>query len=126
MRIHAFRGLLVCVAAIFLPSSPPNNSAQITIRYTKPRLVNRLSAKLVDPDARPISGASVEETGSDWKQTLRTTQTDEAGAFALKPVRGQKIYYIRVTKMDFSPTEFVVKISWMGQKTLTVTMELGS
>lgn len=50
-----------------------------------------LSVTVTDPSDSPVPGAKVEEMSSDWKQVLRSTDTDDKGRFALAPVHGRDL-----------------------------------
>jgi hypothetical protein len=49
------------------------------------------------PNGDPAQNARVEEFGPDWKEALRSTNTDSDGQFTLAPVRGRHVYYLQVS-----------------------------
>lgn len=59
--------------------------------------VRALRGVIVYPNGDPVRGAQVKELSPGWKETLRSTETDEAGRFTLTPVSGRKIYYLQIS-----------------------------
>ena len=50
---------------------------QMIVEYPDVELVPSLSSVVRGPGNAPMAGVLVEEFGSDWKTTLRSTKTDQ-------------------------------------------------
>jgi hypothetical protein len=90
----------VCFIASFLFFVPVQLAAQglSTIEIGNMQLSRSLAATVQDQQGLPVEGVLVEELGPGWKDPLRSTKTDAAGAFAFSPVTGREIYYFQLRK----------------------------
>ena len=86
-----------------------------------------LSGVVVYPNGDPVEGAKVEELSPNWKETLRSTETDSMGRFTLTPVKGRKIYYLQISARGpgVNPLRVPVAISRLrGTKLLRLQLHL--
>ena|SRR5579862_2056712 len=97
-----------------------------TVEIEKVQLARSLGAVVLDPTGSPISGALVEEFGSDWKESLRTTKTDATGRFSLAPVKGRDVYYLQLRMNGFDPLRVRVKIDPKQGKNLRLKLEVAT
>jgi len=117
--------LWLCVSFLFLVPAHLHAQYQIT-EIEKVQLARSLTAVAVDPNGSPIPGALVEEFGSDWKGSLRSTKTDEKGVFTFTQVKGRAVYYLQLRKDGFDPLRVRVKISRIRGKNLQLRLEIAS
>jgi hypothetical protein len=87
---------------------------------------NSLSAVVVDPDDSPREGIVVEEMTADWSRVLRTTKTDASGTFRLEPVKGRKVYFIRISDPVMQRTEFRMRVDKKHGKPIKIQMEFAT
>jgi hypothetical protein len=85
-----------------------------------------LSVTVTDSGDFLLPGAKVEEMSPDWKQVLRSTQTDDAGKFTLASVHGRKIYYLQISHDGFNPLRVRVAISTKRGKDLRLQLEVAT
>jgi len=90
------------------------------------QIVKSLSATVTDPEGYPLSDAKVEEMSPDWQRTLRSTQTDGKGRFALTPVPGRRIYYLQISDHNFDPLRVRVQIDPRNGKKLRLRLVLAT
>lgn len=116
---------LLCAISIFLLGNPSHIYAdpQWTHVIQEVQVSNLLSAVVVDPDDSPRDGIVVEEMSADWTKILRTTKTDANGVFTLEPVKGRKIYYIRLSNPVLQRTEFRMMMDKKHGKPIKIQME---
>jgi hypothetical protein len=97
-----------------------------TIEIEKVQLARSLAALVLDPAGSPIPGVLVEEFGSDWKESLRTTRTDSAGRFSFAPVKGHEVYHLELRMNGFDPLRVRVKIDPKQGKNLQLKLEVAT
>ena len=81
-----------------------------------------LGGIVVDSSGAPIPETEVVETSPDGKTTVRSTATDDHGKWALSPVAGQKLYYLRFVMKNFNPVELRLKLNAKQGKPFVVTL----
>ncbi len=96
------------------------------IEYQNVQLARSLAAVVHDPADFPMPGVLVEEFTSDWKESLRSTNTDAAGGFTFAPVKGRAVYYLQLTMKGFNPLRVRVKVDPKRGKDLRVKMVLST
>ena len=119
---------LVWVFASFLFLVPVNLDAQgvATIEIENVQLARSLAAVVHDPVGYPLPSVLVEERTSDWKEPLRSTKTDAAGAFTSAPVKGRNVYYLQLTMKGFNPLRVRVKVDSNRGKELQLEMNVAN
>ena len=119
---------LVWVFASFLFLVPVNLDAQgvATIEIENVQLARTLAAAVHDPVGYPLPSVLVEERTSDWKELLRSTKTDAAGAFTFAPVKDRSVHYLQLTMKGFNPLRVRVKVDSKRGKELQLKMELST
>ena len=90
------------------------------------QLVQAPAAVVHDPAGFPLAGVSVEEFSSDWKESLRSTKTDVAGAFSFSPVKGREIYDFQLRMDGFDPLRVRVRMDRKHGRELRLEMILSS
>jgi len=90
------------------------------------QLARSLAAVVHDRTGHPLPSVLVEERTSDWKESLRSTQTDASGAFTFAPVKGRDLYYFQLTLKGFNPLRVRVKVDRKRGKELQLHLELST
>ena len=96
------------------------------IEFQHVQLVRSLAGVVHDAAAAPMAGVLVQEFTSDWKRALRSIKTDDAGHFALGPVRGRHVYLLQLTFKGFNPIRVRVEIDAKRGKELQLKMEVST
>ena len=118
---------LLCLSLGFLFLVPIRLYAQYTtIEIEKVQLAHSLAAVVLDPSGSPVPGVLVEEYGSNWKESLRSTKTDATGGFTFTPVKGRDVYYLQLRMNGFDPLRIRVKIDPKQGKTLRLKLEVAT
>jgi hypothetical protein len=76
--------------ASFLLSVPLHAQGVNTVEVGNVQLARSLTAVVHDSGGTPMAGVLVEELSSDWKESLRSTKTDVADVFYLRPRKGPR------------------------------------
>jgi len=97
-----------------------------TIEIQNVQLACSLGAVVHDSAGFPMAGVLVEEFTSDWKESLRSTKTNEAGSFTFASVRGRDVYYLQLTMKGFNPLRVRVKVDSKRGKKLQLKMEFST
>jgi hypothetical protein len=101
-RVAAIIGLL-CL--------PPRMNAQYQIiELADLQLAESLSARVQDPTGSPLANVLVQEFSPDWKTVLRTSATNNHGAFSLATVRDRKTYCLQLSTPGFDPLRVRVRV----------------
>jgi len=69
-----------------------------------------------------MAGVLVQEFGSDWKISLRSTETDQQGHFAMPPVKDRKVYFLQFSFRNCNPVRMRVKVDSRHGKELRIEM----
>jgi hypothetical protein len=110
----------------FLFLLPIHLGAQYTIEIEKVQVSRSLAAVALDPAGYPIPGVLIEEFSSDWKELLRSTETNEEGRFSFAPVKKRKIYYLQLRKDGFNPLRVRMKVETDAGKELKLEMKIAT
>ena len=118
---------IVWLLASFLFLAPIHLYGQCaTIEIEDVQVVRSVAAVVHDPTGSPIPGVSVEEFGSDWKESLRSTKTDTAGGFTFAPATGRGICYLQFRMNGFNPLRVRLKLDPERGKNLQLKMEVAT
>jgi hypothetical protein len=116
----------VIASILFFVPGLPAAQGYIEIEIGNLQLSRSLAGIAHDQHGLPVEGVLVEELGSGWKDPLRSTKTDAAGAFAFSPVKGREIYYFQLRKDGFDPLRVRVKIDRRRGKSLKLQMSVAN
>ena len=117
---------LLWLSFSFLFMVPIHVYSQYSIEIEKVQLARSLGAVVHDATGSPIPGVLVEELSSDWKKSLRSTQTDTTGGFTLAPVKGRSVYYLQLSKYGFNSLRVRVKLDPKHGTNLQLKMEIAT
>jgi len=98
----------------------------VSIQITKVQVARSLTVQVIDLNGSPMEGVEVEEMTPEWKETLRTTRTNASGVFTFTPVKGRRIYYIKLMIDGFNPMLFRLKVNRVFGKTIKMQMEVAT
>jgi hypothetical protein len=113
-------------ALLFFASAHLEAQGVSTVEIRNVQLARSLAAVVQDPTGSPIAGVLVEEVSSDWKDSLRSTRTDAAGAFSFAPVKDRKVYYFQLRMNGFDPLRVRVKVDREHGKELRLQIVLST
>ncbi len=93
MRLRWHVALVMVISVILLSVLVQANEEIVEFRLQRARCL----CGVVTVSGNPVKNAKVEEFGPDWKEMLRSTDTDAEGRFTLPPIKGRKIYYLQIS-----------------------------
>jgi hypothetical protein len=98
----------------------------MTVELRDIQFSKTVSGTVVDQSGAPVADVEVAEVSSDWKTSLRTTQTGADGKWSLTPVHGRKWYFIRLTAPGFNELRFRMQLSNTKSQGLRIVLSVAT
>jgi len=96
------------------------------VEIEQPQLVKSLKGVVNDPSGAAIPGVIVEERSADWKEVLRSTETDERGRFHFRKTQNKAVYYIEFSRSGFDFLRVKIQLAKKGKPSLVVKLPIAT
>jgi hypothetical protein len=102
-------------------------SAQLEIvEIEQVQLVKSIKGVVNDPTGAPIPGVVVEERSADWKDVLRSTETDDKGRFHFRKTENKAVYYIEFSRSGFDFLRVKIQLDKNGKPSLILKLPIAT
>jgi hypothetical protein len=120
------RNASLAIRCFFLLFSLSAGAQLEIVEIEQPQLVKSLKGVVNDPTGAAIPGVVVEERSADWKEVLRSTETDDKGRFQFRKTENKAVYYIEFSRSGFDFLRVTIHLERNGKPSLVVKLPIAT